>query len=138
MDGDPKTLARHLEQLGRQSRVSPSFIAELRRILQGRGISLQEDSGPYRKALEEAVRREEELNRVALRTRQSLSQVQHRLDRLGEICRLQLRQLKALRNDLRRRTAPRGVDITPTASNRRRSLGGRKRLYVVPGPRDIQ
>jgi hypothetical protein len=140
MDHDPKTLARHLEQLGRQSRVRSSFIDELRRILETRGVSLDEDVEPYRRAIDDAVRREEQRSRAALRASESLSEVQRRIDKLGQACLVQLREIRSLRDFLRRRSGhvAEGLKARPAGDG---SPGGgrpRKRLYVVPGPKEIQ
>ena len=94
---DRNTIRGQIESLARLTRAPEPFVREVRSLFLNKGFSLEEQAGPYIRALEEAFRREEMIRRSTGRAQERLHSLQNRFDRLSDAYRRQLDRLDQLR-----------------------------------------
>jgi len=126
MDFQPKSIGEQIDCLAQLTGAPGSFVDQVRELFTRKGISLEEDSTPYLRALEEAFIREESIRAGAGAARAALAE---------PVGRGYARQVERLRQAQSRRRA------------RRQELPGRAMLVtrqqheeipLVPGPEQLQ
>lgn len=140
-DGDDPTfsLDASIAALAADTGAPASFVAKIRALFAGRGISLERRAGPYLRALREAFRREEGLRRTSERSQDTLERAGHDLGSLDAEWQRQLEQLRDLQHALQRhtrrlRTGVQQLHAPPGTVVCARSV----ELPFVPGPDTIQ
>ena len=147
MHYDTKSIAEQIDCLARLTGAPTTFVDQVRLLFTRKGISLEEDSSPYVKALEEAFIREESIRASAEHARPHLASSATDFKKIGKTYVQQLERLRRVQADLRDRRKPSRkpesgsttVPIDPEISSR--SLVTRQQhedLPMVPGPEDIQ
>ena len=71
----PKSIVEQIKCLARLTGAPRSFVTQVCRLFERKGISLEADAAPYLHALEEAFTREEDIRATALRTRRNLARL---------------------------------------------------------------
>lgn len=155
MQAKDNSIGAHIDQLAREFGAPPSFVRRIRTLFSSKGISLDDESTPYRSALEEAFRREQSIRHNARQTQENLKQLHQQLLQFNEVFRKQLTRLRNLRDTLEptaTAAAAPGSSATPRprSGKVRRVLivqnkGGRLSVQeqegkgvLVPGPKDLQ
>ena len=133
------SLDANISALAADSGAPASFVAKIRALFEGKGISLERRAGPYLGALREAFRREETLRRLSQRSQGALERARDDLGRLDLQWERQLGQLRDLQHSLQRQT--RGLrDAVEKLPARERTVmcPGSVELPFVPGPDAVQ
>jgi len=147
MNDDTKSIAEQIDCLSRLTGAPTSFVDQVRKLFTRKGISLEDDSSPYVRALEEAFIREESIRASAQQARPGLASVGTDFKKIGKAYVQQIERLRRVQSGLRgkrggsRKTDPDSttVSIDPEISSR--SLVTRQQhedLPMVPGPEDLQ
>jgi len=147
MDYDTKSIAEQIDCLARLTGAPTSFVDQVRELFTRKGISLEEDSSPYVRALEEAFIREESIRAGAQQAGANIAAVGADFKKVGKAYVQQLERLRRVQAGLRekrkgpRKTAPESsqVAIDPEISSR--SLVTRQQredMPMVPGPEELQ
>jgi hypothetical protein len=148
MDYEPKSIADQIDCLARLTGAPESFVDQVRELFTRKGISLEEDSAPYVKALEEAFIREESIRAGAQQTRAKLVRDATDFKKIGKAYAQQMERLRRVQAGLRdkrkgarktSKTTSTTVPIDPQISSR--SLVTRQQredMPMVPGPEEIQ
>jgi len=147
MDYDNKSIEEQINCLARLTGAPTNFVDQVRELFTRKGISLEEDSAPYERALEEAFIREESIRASAEQARPALASSAPDFKKLGKTYVQQLERLRRVQAGLRDRAKPSPkaeaesttVSIDPEISAR--SLVTRQQredLPMVPGPEDLQ
>ena len=121
-----------IDLFARQTGAPPAFVFRIRALFSRKGISLREDVTPYFAALEQAFRREESIRLSATQTKENLEQLQTQLVRFNKVFQDQLNRLKDLRVSFK------GKSRRTERPERRRGSLGKKRGFMVPGPKEVQ
>jgi hypothetical protein len=156
MDYQPKSIAEQIDCLARMTGAPPSFVDQVRDLFAKKGISLEEDSAPYVKALEEAFVREESIRAGAQRAQAQVSRLSTDFDKIGKAYVQQLERLRRVQGELhdkRREGRKSYLKLKPKSSSGAgssaasgpsvtgRSLVTRQQneeMPLVPGPEEIQ
>jgi hypothetical protein len=133
------SLDASIAALATDSGAPASFVAKIRALFEGKGISLERQAGPYLGALREAFRREESLRRVSQRSQVVLERARDDLGRLDSQWERQLGQLRELQRSLRLQSR-RLRDGVQTLQPPERTVmcPGSVELPFVPGPDAVQ
>ena len=116
-----------------------SFVAKIKALFQGKGISLDRRVGPYLEALREAFRREEDLRRITERSHHALQRASRDLGRLDAQWEHQLGQLRDLQHALQQQKRRLSEGVQRLRAPARTVLcPGSVELPFVPGPDTVQ
>ena len=139
-DDDPvPSLDASIAALAADSGAPASFVAKIRALFEGKGISLQRRAAPYLGALREAFRREEDLRRVSQRSQGVLEQARADLGRLDAQWERHLGELRALQRSLRVQSRRLREGVSDLQVTERAVLcPGSVELPFVPGPDTVQ
>jgi hypothetical protein len=147
MHYDTKSIAEQIDCLARLTGAPTTFVDQVRQLFTRKGISLEEDSGPYVKALEEAFIREESIRASAEQARPDLASTASDFKKIGKTYVKQLERLRRVHAGLRdrrkpsRKAAPKPTTVPLDPDISSRSLVTRQQhedLPMVPGPEEIQ
>ena len=140
-DGDDSVLSLEasIAGLAADTGAPPSFVAKIKALFEGKGISLDRRAGPYLDALREAFRREEDLRRLTERSQDALQRASRDLGNLDVQWERQLGQLRDLQHALQqqKRRLHEGVHRLHTPA-RTVLCPGSVELPFVPGPDAVQ
>ncbi len=140
---EPRSIAEEIEELARLTEAPGAFVEQVRALFEGKGISLEEDVEPFRRALEEAFRREEVIRAHAERARRGILEMSGRLSKAGERCVRQLEELRKVRDVLQDNTrtlreSGRRLSRIACVYLDRRAYDDDEAAPLVPGPDDLQ
>jgi hypothetical protein len=147
MDYDTKSIAKQIDCLARLTGAPTSFVDQVRELFTRKGISLEEDSSPYVRALEEAFIREESIRASAQQAGARVAPVGTDFKKVGKAYVQQLERLRRVQAGLRdkrkgsRKTVPESTQVSIDPEISSRSLVTRQQredMPMVPGPEDIQ
>ena len=147
MDYDTKSIAEQITCLARLTGAPTPFVDQVRGLFTRKGISLEEDSSPYVKALEEAFIREESIRASAQQARPSIGGSATDFKKIGKTYVQQLERLRRVQAGLRdrrkpsRQSAPETTTVSIDPEFSANGLVTRQQhedLPMVPGPEDIQ
>ena len=147
MDYDTKSIAEQIDCLARLTGAPTNFVDQVRQLFTRKGISLEEDSSPYVKALEEAFIREESIRACAEQARPSLASSATDFKKIGKTYVQQLERLRRVQAGLRdrrkhsRKTGLESTTVPIDPEISERSLVTRQQhedLPMVPGPEELQ
>jgi hypothetical protein len=147
MNHDTKSIARQIDCLSRLTGAPTSFVDQVRELFTRKGISLEDDSSPYVRALEEAFIREEAIRASARQTRPGLASVGTDFKNVGKAYMQQIERLRRVQSGLRakrtgsRRTDPELTTISFDPETSGRGLVTRQQhedMPMVPGPEELQ
>ena len=147
MTYDTKSIAEQIDCLARLTGAPSSFVDQVRELFTRKGLSLEDDSGPYVRALEEAFIREESIRASAQQARTGLVNVGTDFKKVGKAYVQQIERLRRVQTGLREKrkgsanSVPESttVSIDPEISGR--GLVTRQQhedMPMVPGPEDVQ
>lgn len=133
------SLETSIHALAADSGAPASFVAKIRALFEGKGISLERRAGPYLGALREAFRREESLRRVSQQSQGVLERAREDLSRLDSQWERQLGELRHLQHSLKlqSRRLREGVQKLH-AADKTVLCPGSVELPFVPGPDSVQ
>jgi hypothetical protein len=140
-DDDDRILSldASIDALAAHTGASASFVAKIRALFEGKGISLERRAGPYLGALREAFRREENLRRSSERSRHVLERAREELGQLDTQWERQLVELRDLQRSLRQQSSRLRDGVQKLRAPDRAVLcPGSVELPFVPGPDSIQ
>lgn len=147
MNHDNKSIAEQIESLARLTGAPESFVDQVRELFTRKGISLDEDSAPYMKALEEAFIREESIRASARQARTAMTAPGTDFRKIGKVYVQQLERLRRAQAGRRGRRRASGSSETDTekpaveVGPSSQGLVTRQQnedLPMVPGPEDLQ
>lgn len=133
------SLDASIDAMAADSGAPASFVAKIRALFEGKGISLERRAGPYLAALREAFRREESLRRVSQRSQGALERAREDLSRLDSQWERQLGELRDLQRSLRLQSSRLREGVQKLhALDRTVLCPGSVELPFVPGPDSVQ
>jgi hypothetical protein len=147
MEYDTKSIAEQIDCLARLTGAPESFVDQVRELFTRKGISLEDDSAPYTKALEEAFIREESIRASARQARTTMAASGTDFRKIGRAYVQQverLRRAQAARRGKRKASRPSETEPAEAATEAGRSSQGlvtrqqNEDLPMVPGPEDLQ
>jgi len=143
MDDDRTTIDERIRALARSTDAPEAFQEQVRSLFRRKGISLDENAGPYVRALREAFRREARIRRSTVDATRTIGKLQGHFRGIGSSYRKQLDQLRRIQSALERR-----AEALEAAGARLREPRDEPPRYVtrvqkddpflVPGPDDLQ
>ena len=138
-DANAFSLDESIVLLAADTGAPAAFVAKIRALFEGKGISLECRAAPYLAALREAFRREESLRRLSGRSHETLERARHDLSRLDHDWERQLAQLRDLQQALQQqaRNLRAGVKQLKTPAGTVMCPGSVE-LPFVPGPDTVQ
>lgn len=138
MDADDKSIRDQIDCLARLTGAPDTFVDQVRALFLRKGISLDSDSSPYVKALEEAFLREETIRAQARRARRNAREMHSGVRRLSEVYSRQVERLREVRTRLRQ--DDQGDPSWPPAERRLTVMTPQQTddLPLVPGPEEPQ
>ncbi len=140
MQRTEKNIAELILELARKTGASDSYVGKVRALLQQRGISLDEDSAPYRAALEQAFRRQEEIRRQVQLVAEQISRLYRPADSPGDAGNryglepVDVEDPSEVGRRWRSAREARVRKIVVEVTDRRPMVRGEKDQTLVPGP----
>ncbi len=122
------TIADLIERMARETDSPPRLVDDVRRMFSGKGISLDEDAGPYADAIRETFLSDAVLRQHTARATQELERLRERLQALQRAWSQTAEQLDHVR--VRLAGSAQGLARQAELMRLKRS--------VVPGPRAVQ
>ncbi|HXV76259.1 MAG TPA: hypothetical protein VD788_08065 [Candidatus Polarisedimenticolaceae bacterium] len=139
MEHGPKSIGDQIHCLARLTGAPESFVYQVRALFTRKGISLEDDAAPYRRALEEAFVREECI-RIGAEAPAAVSKVVSDDDPAASYRREvnRLRRAQAQLRGRRRRAIPGAAVAFGTSGRSLVTRQQREDLPMVPGPEEPQ